>query len=59
MPFDGGFLHKISQEINALAGARIDKISQPGRELVLLTLRGSGQNRRLLLSADATAPKVH
>jgi len=32
MPFDGGFLHKISQEINALAGARIDKISHPGRE---------------------------
>ena len=59
MPFDGGFLHKITQEIGALAGARIDKISQPGRELVMLTLRGNGANRKLLLSADATAPKVH
>ena len=39
MPFDGGFLHKIAQEIGALGGARIDKISQPGRELVMLTLR--------------------
>ena len=59
MPFDGGFLHKISQEIGALAGARIDKIAQPGRELVVLTLRGSGANRKLLLSASAAAPKVH
>ena len=59
MPFDGGYLHKISQEISALTGARIDKISQPGRELVTVTLRGMGVNRRLLLSADATAPKVH
>ena len=59
MPFDGGFLHKISQEIGALAGARIDKIAQPGRELVVLTLRGSGANRKLLLSAGAAAPKVH
>ena len=59
MPFDGGYLHKISQEINAHVGARIDKISQPGRELVVLTLRGSGANKKLLLSADATAPKVH
>jgi len=59
MPFDGGYLHKISQEINALTGARIDKISQPGKELVMLTLRGSGANKKLLLSADATAPKVH
>lgn len=59
MPFDGGYLHKIAQEIRPLTGWRIDKISQPGRELVMLTLRGSGANRRLLLSADATAPKVH
>ena len=59
MPFDGGYLHKITQEIGALAGARIDKISQPGKELVMLTLRATGVNKKLLLSADATAPKVH
>ena len=59
MPFDGGFLHKITQEINTLAGARIDKISQPGKELIMLTLRATGVNRKLLLSADATAPKIH
>ena len=43
MPFDGGYLHKITQEIGALAGARIDKISQPGKELVMLTLREIGR----------------
>ena len=59
MPFDGGYLHKISQEISALTGARIDKISQPGKELVMLTLRATGVNKKLLLSADATAPKIH
>lgn len=58
MPFDGGYLHKVSQEIAAFTGARIDKISQPGRELVTITLRGMGRSKRLLLSADATAPKV-
>ena len=59
MPFDGGFLHKISQEIDGLAGARVDKISQPARELIVLALRHPAGSRKLLLSASATAPKVH
>lgn len=61
MPFDGGYLHKIAQEIEQAAanGARIDKISQPSRELLLITLRTGAGSRRLLLSAAPAAPKIH
>ena len=59
MPIDGGFLHKIAQEIDTMSGARVDKIAQPGKDLLILSLRGSGVNRKLLLSAGAAAPKVH
>ena len=42
-----------------MSGARVDKIAQPGKDLLILSLRGSGVNRKLLLSAGAAAPKVH
>lgn len=59
MPFDGGLLHKISQEIEKLIGARVDKISQPTREILIIALRHPAGNRRLMLSASSAAPKVH
>ena len=59
MAFDGAFLHKIKQEIDALAGSRVDKISQPDRETILIVLRGAGGNHKLLLSASAAAAKIH
>lgn len=59
MPYDGGFLQKISQEIEGLVGAKVDKISQPSRELLVLALRHPAGNKKLLLSATSAAPKVH
>lgn len=59
MAFDGAFLHKIKQEIDALAGSRVDKISQPDRETIIIVLRGNGGNHKLLLSASAAAAKLH
>lgn len=58
MPFDGGFLHKIKQELEPMLGARVDKIGQPGRDCIVLHLRQSGPAKRLILYCGA-APRVH
>lgn len=59
MALDGAFLHFIKLEIEQDIGARIDKIHQPSREEIVLTLRGHSGNRKLLLSAGANSPRVH
>ncbi len=57
MPFDAIFLSAVTQELrSALVGARVDKIQQPARDTVLLTLRGK---EKLLLSANVNRPRVH
>lgn len=58
MGFDGGYLRKVSQELSALEGARVDRIGQPSRECLVLTLRGAG-TRRVLITAGGPAPKLH
>ena len=58
MPFDGGFLHKIKQELDAMTGARVDKIGQPSRDCVVFHLRSTGPARRLIIAGGA-APRLH
>ena len=43
MPFDGGFLHKIKQELEPMIGARVDKIGQPNRDCVVTTCTTGGR----------------
>ncbi len=61
MPLDAIFLTALTAELNeTLPGSRIDKIQQPDRETVLLSLRTQGAgNRRLLLSASPNHPRIH
>lgn len=60
MAFDGAFLSRIKNEIAESAlGAKIDKITQPSREEIILHLRRIGGNSRLLLSAGAGSPRIH
>ncbi len=60
MALDGAFLHTIKTELEQIAlGSRIDKISQPSREEVVLTLRFKGGNKKLLISAGANSPRIH
>ena len=59
MAFDGGYLCKIGQEIREMVGGRIDKISQPTRDTLVVALRASGKNRRLLISAAAAGAKIY
>ena len=63
MALDGAFLHCILNELtqgdDSLIGARVDKIHQPSREEVVMTLRTRGRNARLLLSANASSARIH
>ncbi len=59
MALDGIFLSFIKNELEPWIGARIDKIHQPSREELLITLRGRQEHRKLLLSAGANSPRIH
>ena len=58
MPLDAICLTAVADEISAaIVGGRIDKIHQPGRDEVVLTIRGS-ENVKLLLSANPSHPRA-
>lgn len=60
MAFDGAFLSQITHEIAQCAiGARVDKIHQPSREEIVISLRWRGGAGRLLISAGANSPRIH
>lgn len=60
MALDGMFLHHVRQELeNALLGFRVEKIYQPSKEEIVLSMRGQGGAHKLLLSAKASSPRVH
>ena len=61
MPLDALCLSGVIHELNtSLAGARVDKIYQPGRDEVVLALRTQNTgNVRLLLSANPAHPRLH
>ena len=56
MPLDAICLRGIIHELQPAVGLRIEKIQQPARDQVILTLRGS---RKLLLNAGANQPRIH
>ena len=57
MPLDAVCLTGIVRELqDTIVGLRIEKIQQPSRDQVVLTLRG---NRKLLLCASANQPRIH
>lgn len=59
MPMDGFMLGLIARELNdALTGARVDKITQPEPDELILAMRCPGENKNLLLSANAGAARV-
>lgn len=59
MALDGAFLHLVKKELEPLIGGRVDKISQPSREEIVIALRTRGGNEKLLLSASAGSARVH
>ena len=60
MPFDGFTLGLVARELDgALTGGRVNKIIQPERDEIVLTIRNNGENRQLLLSATANCARAH
>ena len=60
MPLDAICLSALAEELaGTLTGARIDKVQQPERDMILLILRAGHENRRLLLAAGTGNARVH
>ena len=60
MPLDAICLSALRDELaQRLEGAKIDKIQQPERDMILLSLRGKGENLRLLIAAGTGNARVH
>ncbi len=60
MALDGVFLRHTAKEIEQAAlGARVDKIYQPNREEIIVSLRSREGAVRLLLSARANSARIH
>lgn len=60
MSLDGIFLHSIYNELNnKLIGGRVDKIYQPDKNEIVLSLRNGGENYKLLLTAASSSPRIH
>ena len=60
MPFDGltlGFMTRELQE--TLRDGRIEKVSQPEKDMLVLLVRAQGKNHRLLLSAAPSFARAH
>lgn len=60
MPLDGLTLGFLVRELKEqLADGRIDKVTQPEKDMLLLTVRAGGKNLKLLLSASPAFARVH
>lgn len=60
MAFDGIVISNITKELSArLTGGRINKIAQPEKDALLLTIKGSQGQERLFLSANASLPLIY
>ena len=60
MPLDAITLSAVIKEIEpSLLGAKIDKVQQPERDTVILSLRGTGGNSRFLICAGTGSARIH
>ena len=60
MPMDGLTVGFAARELNdTLSGGRIDRITQPERDTVVLVIRAGGANHRLLLCASPNNARCH
>ena len=60
MALDGLCLSAISRQISEnYIDARVEKVSQPAKDAIVLTLRARGGSKKLLISAGAMGARVH
>lgn len=58
MPFDGAFLHCMSNELSEAIDCHIDKIYQPSKEELVFLLRKKGFVKRLLINIKSGSARV-
>ena len=59
MALDGAFLHTIKNELEPLIGGRVEKIHQPSREEIIISIRTRQGSHKLYISANAGSARVH
>jgi predicted ribosome quality control (RQC) complex YloA/Tae2 family protein len=60
MALDGLVIHSIVDELSSkLVGGKVDKISQPENDEIVLNIRNNPNNYKLVLSASASNPRVY
>jgi len=60
MPFDGSVVNSIVHELNdKLVNGKIDKVYQPEKDELIITVRSYKETYKLLLSASSTYPRMH
>ena len=60
MAFDAYFLTAVLKEIREKTlGARVEKIYQPGRDQMILLLKGQTGRYKLLLAPNPAAPRLY
>ncbi|MDE7099335.1 MAG: NFACT family protein [Ruminococcus sp.] len=55
MALDGAFLYAVKNELQSLVGGRVEKIYQPSREEIIISIR----KKKLYISANAGSARVH
>lgn len=59
MALDGAFLYAVRNELLPLIGGRVEKIHQPSREEVIISIRTRSGSQKLYISANAGSARVH
>ena len=60
MPMDGVMLGFVARQLDTvLQDGRVDRVIQPEKDEIHLMIRAQGANHRLVLSAAASAARVH
>ncbi|WP_125152449.1 Rqc2 family fibronectin-binding protein [Clostridium rectalis] len=60
MALDGIFLYSIIQELkNKIINGRVEKVNQPEKDEILLSMKKDRKTYKLLISASAIYPRIH
>ena len=60
MPLDAVCLRAVVTELDEkVRGGRVDKVYQPDRDEIVLSIRGTRGALRLMITAEPSAPRMH
>lgn len=59
MSLDGAFLYAVKNELVPLIGGRVEKIHQPSREEIIISVRTRQGGKKLYISTNAGSARIH